>query len=281
MKKFNYFLLTKSIGLCLNILSYIAPKKASLLAYRLFSEPRVGRLTKETLPPVLSQATSETFTLEGEFFESYTWRGNSNVILLIHGWESNASRWEKLIPHLQKTGSTIVAIDAPAHGLSAGKEFNLVKYAEFIDIAATKYQPDYLIGHSIGGAACVYYQSAYQNPKIKKMIVLGAPSDLQVLVMNFVKLLSLNSRIVKSLEQYFIDRFKFRLQDFSGRLFGAKLKLKGLIAHDVDDDVVAYSEAKKIAENWKDALFLETKGLGHSMHDDVLYGKVIAFLNEE
>jgi len=281
MKKFNYFILTKSIGLYLNLLSFVAPKKASLLAYRLFSEPRLGRLTKGKLPEILSEATSETFKLEGEFFESYTWHGNSNVILLIHGWESNASRWEKLIPYLKKTGSTIVAIDGPAHGLSGGKEFNLVKYAEFIDIAAKKYKPDFLIGHSIGGAACVYYQSAYQNPKIKKMIVLGAPSDLQVLVMNFVKLLSLNSRVVISLEQYFIERFKFRLQDFSGRLFGAKLKLKGLIAHDVDDDVVAYSEAKKIAENWKDALFLETKGLGHSMHDDVLYDKVIAFLNEE
>ncbi|HEX8563044.1 MAG TPA: alpha/beta hydrolase [Flavobacterium sp.] len=281
MKKIKYFLLTKSVGLYLNLLSFVAPKKAALFAYRIFSEPRIGRLTKETLPQILNEATPETFHHKGEFFETYTWKGNSKVILLVHGWESNASRWEKMIPYLKKTGNTIVAIDGPAHGLSGGKEFNVVKYAEFIDVAAQKYKPAFLIGHSLGGAACVYYQSAYQNEDIQKMIVLGAPSDLEVLIQNYAKLLSLNSRMVTLLEHYFIDRFKFRLADFSGRLFGSKLKLKGIIAHDVDDTVVAFGESKKIAESWKDALFIETKGLGHSMHDDALYNKLVAFLREE
>jgi hypothetical protein len=31
---------------------------------------------------------------------------------------------EKILPYLKKSGSTIIAIDAPAHGLSSGKEFN-------------------------------------------------------------------------------------------------------------------------------------------------------------
>jgi hypothetical protein len=40
----------------------------------------------------------------------------------------------KNIPYLQKSGSTIIAIDAPAHGLSGGKEFNIPIYAEFIHV---------------------------------------------------------------------------------------------------------------------------------------------------
>jgi hypothetical protein len=36
---------------------------------------------------------------------------NDTVILLVHGWESNASRWEKILPYL-KIRSTIIAIDA-------------------------------------------------------------------------------------------------------------------------------------------------------------------------
>ena len=40
-------------------------------------------------------------------------------------------------------------------------------------------------------------------------------------------------------------------------------------------------EAKKIASNWKDATFIETRGLGHSMHDDILYNKIYSFLFEE
>jgi hypothetical protein len=39
---------------------------------------------------------------------------------------------EKMLPYLRK-GSTIM-IDAPAHGLSGGTEFNIPQYAAFIDI---------------------------------------------------------------------------------------------------------------------------------------------------
>jgi hypothetical protein len=41
---------------------------------------------------------------------------------------------KKMLPYLRKSGSTIIAIDAPAHGLSGGTEFNIPQYAAFIDI---------------------------------------------------------------------------------------------------------------------------------------------------
>lgn len=278
MKKLKYFILTKSIGLYINSLSYIYPKKASLLAYRLFSEPRTGRLNKENLPLVLQDAKTETFFHNETQFESYYWKGNENVILLVHGWESNASRWEKLLPYLKKTGSTIIAIDAPAHGLSAGKEFNVPNYAAFIDVAVQKFQPNFLVGHSIGGAACVYYQHKYQNTKLQKMVLLGAPSDLKTLITNYVALLSLNTKMVQLLENHFIDNFKFKLEDFSGQIFGKSLHLPGIIAHDTEDTVVDFAEGKKIANSWKNATFIQTQGLGHSMHDDDLYQKITQFL---
>lgn len=37
----------------------------------------------------------------------------------------------------------------------------------------------------------------------------------------------------------------------------------------------------KIASNWKNSQFVETSGLGHGMHDDELYDKVIEFLFED
>lgn len=278
MKKLKYFILTKSIGLYINSLSYVNPKKAALLAYRLFSEPRIGRLKKENLPLVLQDAKTETFYFNESPFESYYWEGNENVILLIHGWESNTSRWERLLPYLKKTGSTIVAIDAPAHGLSAGKEFNVPTYAAFIDRAVQKFQPNFLVGHSIGGAACVYYQYKYQNDNLKKMVLLGAPSDLKTLISNYKNLLGLNSKTEILLEKHFVEKFKFKFDDFSAQIFGKNLNIEGIIAHDIDDTIVAFAEGKKIASSWEKATFIETKGLGHSMHDDELYTKITHFL---
>ena len=280
MKKVPYYLLTKTIGLYLNLLGLLSPKKATELAYQLFSHPRTGRLSAVALPEILKQTQTETLSLDGHSFPAYTWPGDENVVLLVHGWESNASRWEQMIPYLQQSGYTIIAIDAPAHGLSSGKEFNVPQYAEFIHAAVKRFNPKFLIGHSIGGAACVYYQAKYQNPKIDKMVLLGAPTDLKTLIRNFAVLLSLNATIIAALEHHFIAKFKFRLEEFTGKAFGSQLHLKGIVAHDTDDQVVAFEEGKNIAGSWKNATFIETKGLGHSMHDAVLYEKITAFLKE-
>lgn len=281
MKKTVFFIFTKSIGLYINLLSFIYPKKASQLAYSFFSEPREGKLSKDKLPETLQEAQSEMFQLNQDFFHTYTWKGNDTVILLVHGWESNASRWENLLPYLKKSGSTIIAIDGPAHGLSSGKEFNIPQYAEFIHIAVQKFKPQYLIGHSIGGKTCLYYQSVYQSDAVKKMVILGSPSDFKIILNNYITLLSLNSKISKSLETHYLTNFKLSLEQFSGKIFASKLNTKGFIAHDIEDTVVLFEEGKKIAEAWKNVTFIETKGLGHSMHDDELYKKVSHFLFEE
>jgi predicted alpha/beta hydrolase family esterase len=280
MKKTLYYLFTKSVGLYVNVLSYVLPDKATQLAYSLFSEPREGRLTKAKLPKILQETETETFQHNGHDIQTYTWKGNDTVILLVHGWESNASRWKKMLPYLKKTGSTIIAVDAPAHGLSSGKEFNIPQYAKSIDFIVQRFKPQYLIGHSLGGKTCLYYQSVYQNNSIEKMVILGSPSDFKIILNNYIAMLSLNSKISKGLEAHYLNHFKLELEKFSAKHFASEIKTKGFIAHDTDDKVVLFEEGKKIASTWKDSIFIETNGLGHSMHDEQLYKKVIHFLFE-
>ena len=272
------FLITKSVGLYLNLLGYIHPKKAALLAYRIFSKPRDGRLLAQKLPHVLQSAEAQTFKHEANNLQAYIWKGNDHVILLVHGWESHSGRWEQLLPYLQKSGSTVVAIDAPAHGLSGGTEFSIPQYSEFIEAAVQQFHPQVLIGHSIGGAACVYYQYKYQNTTLEKMVLLGAPSDMKKLAFNYTTLLSLNSKMTALFESQFIERFQFTLDEFSAKIFGKALEIRGIIAHDIEDEIVAFEEGKKIAGSWSKATFIETRGLGHSMHDADLYQKIADFL---
>lgn len=275
------FITLKSVGSYINFLSYVRPQKAMELSYALFSQPRIGRLQKETLPKILKNTETEIFHHDDHHFQTYIWKGNETKILLVHGWESNASRWKKTLPHLQKSGSTIIAIDAPAHGQSSGIEFNVPLYAEFINKAVEKYQPTIIIGHSIGGAACVYHQYLFPHTSIKKMVILGAPSDLKTLIDNYIAMLSLNKKMLPLLENKFINRFNFKLADFSGEKFASAFTIPGLIAHDTSDKIVAFAEGQKIASNWKNSQFIETSGLGHGMHDDELYDKVIEFLFSE
>ncbi len=278
MQKIQLFLLTKTVGFYLNCLSFINVEKAKNKAYQLFSQPRKGRLKNGVLPKTLQSATLETFEYNNKKFQTYIWKGNEEVILLVHGWESNASRWKKLLHHLKPLGKTIIAIDGPAHGLSEGREFNAPKFAEYINIVVQKYQPKIVIGHSIGGAAISFYLHKYKNTSIKKVILLGAPSDFKIIADNFVKLLSLNNRIKHMLETYYFEKFSIDINDFAAHKFAQNFTQKALIAHDIEDKVVLVEEGRKYAKYWKNAIYIETSGLGHSMHDLELYLKIVDFI---
>lgn len=280
MKKSLFYLLAKFIGLNINLLSFIAARKAIKIAHSYFSEPRKGKFTIDKLPKTLKEAQLITIHHNDDLIQIYVWGGNKNNIFLIHGWESNSSRWKKMLAYLKKSGSTIIAIDGPAQGLSNGKEFTILKYAEFINVVAQKFNPSYIIGHSMGGKACVYYQYRYQNPNVQKIVILGAPSDFNVILKNFSSLLSLNNKVTKALKNKYTQFLNLNLDLFASKEFVSKIDTKGLLVHDIEDTVVLFDEAKKIAESWKDVQFIETKGLGHKLHDDNLYKKIYEFLFE-
>lgn len=280
MKKLKYFLLAKSIGFYINVLSFVAPKKAVQKAYAVFSTPRKGKIQIDTIPEVLKSAEAVAFDFQGKIIQTYLWKGNETVLFLIHGWESNSARWKKALPYILKSGYTIVAIDAPAHGLSSGKDFNAHKYTEFIHQVAKMHNPKILIGHSIGGKACLHYQTIHNNLNVEKIVVLGAPSDFKVIFENYVSLLGLNSKVNSELINLYKENYNLSNQEIEGPLFSDNKNLKGLIAHDIEDKVVAFAEAKKNSNAWKEAAFIETKGLGHSMNDEELFEIISKFITE-
>jgi pimeloyl-ACP methyl ester carboxylesterase len=278
MQKALIFILAKLAGLYINILSFIAPKKAGRLAYGFFTQPRAGRLLEGKLPEILREAKAEIITHNDLVFQTYTWSGNDTIVLLAHGWESNASRWKLLISYLKKAGCTIIAVDAPAHGLSGGVEFNIPRYAEFLDCMVQRYKPQFMVGHSLGAATAIYYQSHYTNSTLQKLVSLGAPCDLTTIVSNFRHTLSLSNRVLRLMHLHLMDTYKINPEEFSGSIFASKITIDGLIAHDKKDTTVAFSEAEKIAKAWPRATFVVTKGLGHSMHDSKLYEAIFDFL---
>lgn len=273
-------LISKTIGCYINLLGYFRPKEATRLAYKFFTNPRAGRLTDSRLPDVLAEAKQETLTHNGQLFQTYNWPGSGPTILLVHGWESNASRWDLLIDYLKKAHANIIALDAPAHGLSEGLVFTMPQYAEFIDVVVSKHQPEVIIGHSLGGATSLYYQATYQNKNIEKMVILGAPCDMDTLLTNYRGILGLGTNVMNLLHAHFLKYHQLKTVDFTCSLFAKKIKAQGLLAHDLEDDVVSYKEARKIAAAWPEAEFVTTRGLGHSMHSKELYRKIYHFLFE-
>lgn len=278
MKPILYFILTKSIGLYINILQWFAPKTAAKTAYNFFSHPRVKRLSQIDLPPILQSAEKQVFDFENHKIQTYIWAGSEETILLIHGWESNAARWENMVHLLQKHHKNIIAIDAPAHGLSSGKSFDIPTYGKFIRFISKKIQPQFIIAHSLGGASAVYSQAVFPSVSLQKMVLIAAPADQKVLFEKYVKLLSLNNSVLIGIDKYFEKRFGYSLDEFSGRNFAKLITIPTLIIHDHTDTSVLYEESQKILSNLPDSIMHSTNGLDHSMQDDDLSQLIYNFL---
>lgn len=274
-----YRIITKSVGAYLNVLHLIAPKKSDDLAFKIFCTPRKGKIQLGKIPKVLKSAQREIHTFANHDIAVYRFPGNGKKIVLVHGWESNSKRWKKLLPYLKKEQFDIYAIDAPAHGKSSGNLFTVPLYAAVITEVIQKFKIEQIVAHSIGGSASIF--ALYQNhlPTIEKAAILGAPSDLDVLISNYGRILSLRQRNLRGLTQKFTDVFQMETQLFAGHLFVKSLKIKGFVAHDVQDDVVSFRESEKVTANWEGVTFVETENLGHSLHDAKLYQQLLRFLN--
>ena len=97
---------------------------------------------------------------------------------------------------------------------------------------------------------------------------------------NYINLLGLNSKVCQLIKTHIKERFNVNTDEFTSQNFLKDATISGIIAHDIHDDVIAFSEAKKIASAWKKAKFIETQNLGHSMHDDNLNQTIYQFLFE-
>jgi cytidylate kinase len=91
--------------------------------------------------------------------------------------ESNASRWE--FTAIKKIWKYHIAIDGPAHGLSSGK--NLAFQNMQNSYCCRKIQTSVFNRPFTWWKTCLYYQSVYQSDALKKMVILGSPSDFKII----------------------------------------------------------------------------------------------------
>ncbi|MFD0860729.1 alpha/beta fold hydrolase [Sungkyunkwania multivorans] len=271
-------LFAKVIGLYYNLLSVFNLNAATHKAFILFCSPRKGAITDEQRQFL---DTSEKHVL---FFEeipitAYIWKGHKTTILFAHGWESNAGRWEPYILKLKDIGHTIIAIDAPKHGNSGGALFDLPLYVEFLNVACKEFQPEVLVGHSMGATSIAYLHYKYPVRSLKKMVLLAPPAYLSRIMADYQKLLGYNNNIMASLEDLCEEKFGMRFDEFSIPKYAKAFEeLKSLIIHDRFDDITPFAEGKAIASNLKGSKFIATEGLGHSLPSEKVYSEVFDFI---
>lgn len=258
--------LPRVLGMYINTVAIIAPRYAGKKAVTIFCTPRKGRL-KPKDEATLSAFTRKQLTVNGLTIQCYEKGNGPKTILFAHGWESNAARWRKLFALLeQEPGLRIVALDGPGHGGSGSKLFNSPLYAQFIKQVCEHYRPDVLVGHSIGAASIVYYLTHFKAEMPEKLVLMGSPTDFTEIAATYIQLLKLNKRSSAAMMNRFRELFNMEPAYYSIQNFVRQLSVTGAVVHDIEDQVSPFSNAEKIAANWKGSVLVPVTGSGHSLN---------------
>lgn len=279
MKKLIDKYLPKVIGIQLNSLYRINKKKAVIKVYRIFCTPRGGKV-KPHQELFLRNAQATKINHGSIQLQTYHWKNSGPTILLVHGWDSNTSRWKDLIELLTQQNYNVIAFDAPAQGNSGGKLLNVPLYSKCIAKMIKMYKPKYLVGHSMGGMSIFFNEHQQKSNSVEKIVSLGSPAEMKKIIDDLQKILGLKPKLMKDVEDYFTDKFEYRFKDFATRNFVKSLHQECLIIHDEYDKVVPIEAGKALQKQLPNATFIKTEGAGHSLNRDYIHQHILEFLAE-
>lgn len=260
----------KSVGLGLNGLGLIAPKRSAEIALDIFCTPRKGKI-ESYQKKFLKKFKHVPLEYEGMPVMTYDNGKSGRKVLLCHGWESNSFRWRKLYRALKDTDLNIIMMDAPAHGASGSDKFQALLYGQMIDVVASHYQPETILGHSVGGYSAIYYMSQYEPAFVENLIILASPDKLEDITNRYFNMIGLGGRVGKKYFNLIKEKFGEDISHYNASDYASNIDVEGLIIHDKQDDVNLFYEAEAIHSKWKNSRLIHTNGLGHSLQSEEVY----------
>lgn len=233
----------------------VAPRHVADRARRRFMTPR-DTTPRDWELPWLERA--ERITLR--FGLSALRWGSGPTVLLMHGWEGRPTQFASLIDALVQAGYGVIALDAPAHGRSPGREANIVLFARALLEAAEDLPPLYgVIGHSMGGASAMLAIQLGLRPRA--LVTVAAPSRILGMLRGFARFIGLPPRAGEQFIKRVEDHAGIPAADLDVQHY--RLDMPGLVAHAEDDPLVPAVEAGRIHEAWLGSQLLRLEGGGH------------------
>jgi esterase/lipase len=265
------------IRLYFTILSSVSPKKAGAIAFKLFQRTRKLPLKKEEANFYQHANRFEVVHPRENIRVYETGNPEGDLILLVHGWESNAGSMSAIAKTLSAQGYRIVALDLPAHGHSLLTHTNLRECTEAL--RALIYQlrpvkPFSVISHSFGSAvtAMALAGSRYE---IDKWIMLTSPNKIFDIFNDYKKQIALSENAFQELLQHAQFILKEPIEDVTVERKAAQVNYNSLtLIHDVNDKVLPFGNTLRFSKVLRNAELFKLKNAGHYR---MLYNEGVLF----
>ena len=250
-------------------LGHLLPEVAGELALRRFTRPRRHEPRRWEQELLAGAAPVELPDDPG--LAAASWGDPAAApVLLIHGWEGRGSQLGAFVRPLLERGHRVVALDAPAHGRSAGRDANPLRFARAILAAGRALGPLHgIVGHSMGGAATVI--ALDRGLAAERVVLLAAPAWLSRVAATFPQLLGLPPTAAASFGRRLAGHVGERpeavdpaaLLERGARTGAAWMAGGALILHDEADRDVPVAEGAALAERWPGARLERLRVGGH------------------
>ncbi len=243
------------------ILGKTAPDLASGDAERLFRSPRrYARPAWEQ--EALAGATRLGLPWGDVTLPAWSW-GDGPTVLLVHGWEGRGSQLGAFVDPLVDAGMRVVAFDAPGHGDSPVPRAAVPEMAGAVGAALSELGPVHaIVAHSVGCVATTVALS--RSPEVAPRLAFIAPP---VSPLRFTKAFSAMLGIDEGVRQRMVARLERRygapLSELDATAIAPRLTSPLLVVHDREDKEVSFEAGAALADRWRGARLMETRGLGH------------------
>jgi pimeloyl-ACP methyl ester carboxylesterase len=279
--------IVKALRILFNITGRIAPGPAGRLAYKLWIRPPRYSMPQNEQQSLASARQSEIHHAQHRVVR-YEWTPEANrpetkTVLLVHGWSGRGTQLAPFVRPLLDRGYRVVSFDAPAHGQSSGKQTNLYEIADtLLKLEKLDQGYDAIITHSFGGP-CVA-AAMKRGMKTDCIVNIAPPASVSGLVEKFCSILRIPENAVSSLFCAIEQQFgKAVWQEAAMETTVAAFTTPALVIHDVDDHDVPWQEGMAIAQAWKHARFILTRGLGHRriLKDENTIRETVSFIDQQ
>jgi len=258
--------------------SYVVPRLVAPFFRRLMLNPR--RHVRP--PPVLALPPADERIDLGDGLVAWRFGRTGRavpMVLLVHGFEGNRAQFGAVIDALLARGFAVVALDAPAHGESAGRELTAVEFIAAIERTLERLGPMHaVVGHSMGGAMSLF--SIAHHGGAGRAVLVSAPSGLQRELRRFSGAVGLSERGTAAFIASVEDHVGRPATDFDVRHIAGKVDVPVLLIHDQNDRQVPVAEAARTAHALPTAELMVTRGLGHNrlLADPAVVTAIVRFV---
>ncbi len=270
----------------LKTIGFVSPRKAAEEAFELFCTP-YGKKAKLKEPPVFHKAEKLLFDLNGLTIRGFRWipsgQPNGKKIVIAHGFRSFSFKFDKYVMPLLKEGYEVLAFDAPAHGISDGKQINAFIYKNTLLKIESLYGPVYgIMGHSLGGLAAALAFEEFSHPENRKLVLIAPATETERTLEDFFRIIPLTEKVKAAFLELIVEISGKPVSYYSVSRVVKAVHAPVLWVHDVYDPICPFADVKPLLTlDLPHVRFLITEHLGHSKvyKDNKVCSAIVQFFN--